>query len=1431
MKEKKLNILILEDNPDDAELMVRELKKEGFIFEWKRVETEKDFKKALSEKPDIILADYYLPSFDGMAAIKLQRQIAPDIPLILISGSIGEELAVDCLKAGATDYVFKDRLSRLVPVVKRAIKETEENQKSNKAEEAIREGEERFKYLVKNSNDVIVIIDENGKETYVSDSVERITGFSPAEVICHSGFEFLHPDDIDHMSKSLSKLLKTPGVTIRDEYRHRRKGGGWVHLETIGTNYLHKPSINGIVLNIRDITERKKAEQINLRISKIILNDSDGIILTNIEGQINYINPAFEKMSGYTQSELMDKDPANLIVTEDTTAIAEEIRSSVKTKGEWKGELYCKRKNGEIYPIDTRIFAIKNAKDELVEIAAIQQDITERKKTEEELLKEKIFSENLLETANTIIITFDKNANITSFNKFFEELTDYKKEDVLGKNWFDLFIPEQNGSKIPLVFKDVIKKMPEVSSYENPILCKNGSERLISWKNTVLKDENGEISRVLSIGVDITEQKKAEELLRESEKKFRDLANLLPQIVYEIDIYGNLTFVNKQAFDSFGYSQEEYEKGINVLQSLIPEDRDRAKENIQNILYGKEVGNPEYSVLRKDGSTFPVLIYSSAILKDNKPVGLRGIIVDITERKKAEEELRKLSTAVQQSPSVIAITDLKGNLEYVNPKFTDLTRYSSEEAIGQNPRILKSGELPDEMYKELWDTISSGEKWSGEFHNKKKSGELYWEAASISPIFDKQGNITNYLKVAEDITERKQVEDELRLSKTLLRDVMDLVPVFICAKNLDGKFVLVNKKLTDFYGTTIEEMTGMLHADLCEDKNELRSMLADDRLVIENGKPKFIPEETMKNPDGSITVLETNKIPFTAYDEPAVLIASADITERKRAEQIQKVLYNISNAVITTDNLEKLIILIKDQLGTIIDTTNFFIALYDKETDTISLPFFVDEKDKFTSFPARKTLTSYVIKTKKPLLADIDKKKRLVKEGKLEHVGSLSKIWLGVPLRIEGEVTGVLAIQSYTDENAYDESDMEMLEFVSDQISISIERMKAEKDLKLALEKATESDRLKSVFLNTMSHELRTPLNAVIGFSEMIAGFDLSEEEIKDYANTIKTSGNNLVSIVNDIFDITVIETDKVQIVKEKFSVNKTLEYIYSIFIKNDKILNNRINLIIYKELDETSDIIYTDETKLNQILINLVGNAFKFTHKGIIEFGYTVETENGTSFLQFYVKDTGIGIPEDKQSIIFERFRQVDDSDTRKFGGTGLGLFISKRLVELLDGKIWVESEEGKGSTFYFTLHFIPVTKTTDVIADDTKKLEFDWTGKTILVVDDVDLVYIYFKAVLRKTNVQLIRAKNGKEALNIFESNKNIDLILMDIQLTDISGYEVTKQIKKINKDIPIIAQTSYALYGDKEKSLEAGCDDYITKPIRKNELMEKIGKYING
>jgi len=386
-------------------------------------------------------------------------------------------------------------------------------------------------------------------------------------------------------------------------------------------------------------------------------------------------------------------------------------------------------------------------------------------------------------------------------------------------------------------------------------------------------------------------------------------------------------------------------------------------------------------------------------------------------------------------------------------------------------------------------------------------------------------------------------------------------------------------------------------------------------------------------------------------------------------------------------------------------------------------------------------------------------------------------------------------------------------------------------ELLKAKQKAEESDKLKTAFLANLSHEIRTPLNAIMGFSSLLAP-DNDEQDLKTYINIINNSGKQLLNIINDIIDIAKIESNQINISFSECLINKQLGEIYESsneFLKETK--GKTISLSLHLDNKNDNFTIITDPTRFSQIVSNLVNNAIKFTDEGKIEFGYYINSKlaNNDEIL-FFVKDTGIGIPKDKQELIFERFRQVDDSFNKKYGGTGLGLAITKSLVDNLGGRIWVESEQSNGSAFYFTLPGKIVNYPNNDQALKKIKPEVNLTEVTILIAEDEPSNYYVLEIMLEETGSKLLWAKDGEEAIKLFKENiDDIDIILMDVQMPHINGIEATKAIKKIRKEIPILAQTAYALDGDMEQFLNEGCDDYISKPIDSDLLMGKIRNLI--
>ena len=381
---------------------------------------------------------------------------------------------------------------------------------------------------------------------------------------------------------------------------------------------------------------------------------------------------------------------------------------------------------------------------------------------------------------------------------------------------------------------------------------------------------------------------------------------------------------------------------------------------------------------------------------------------------------------------------------------------------------------------------------------------------------------------------------------------------------------------------------------------------------------------------------------------------------------------------------------------------------------------------------------------------------------------------------------------------------------------------------KEALDKAEESDKLKSIFIKNISHEVRTPLNGIIGFLEMLNEENLTKTERSEYTEYVIASSNQLTTIITDILEYSRLEAGQIDTSIQTLNLNYLLDELYKQFTSFIESKNkNHITLILDKPLSDEQSNIKTDKVKIKHILSSLLNNAVKFTQKGEIRFGYKfLDSDN----IHFFVTDTGIGIPDNDREIIFDKFRNGSNTISAVYGGNGLGLSISKSLTELLNGLIWFKSEVGIGTSFYVN---IPISKNGEISNNKYTapqiKSSSKLADKKILIVDDVFEVYKLISAYLNNTKAKSLYAKNGAQAIELCNQNPDIDIVLLDIQLPDINGYEVVKAIKNIRKDLPVIAQTAFALSEDKEKTLHAGFDEYITKPINRNALLKLINKFL--
>jgi PAS domain S-box-containing protein len=1055
--------------------------------------------------------------------------------------------------------------------------------------------------------------------------------------------------------------------------------------------------------------EKQKEEDKKLQslCSRFMLDMSiDSYIVIDTKGSIVDINQAYCDLVGYSKKELLDMNIRQLIANIPSEEVDRRVQNILST-GRVRFETMHRHKSGKLLDLEASTGVLYF--DGTPRIAAFMRDITDRKQALEALRDSEYFLGESQKVAKLGSYTLDFSSGIWNSSNILEEIFGIDKEfrrDVPG--WLQIVHPDDRAF-MQKYFETLVADKEKFFNKEYRILrIDDQRERWVHGLGELEYQDDGVPVEMIGTIQDITERKKVEQDLQESELRFRTIIEQAADALFIIDLEGKIIEVNNRACENLGYTRDEL-LSMNIGEidlDYYENTRDPGNAIMSELQVGESL-QIEMIHRRKDGTTFPAEA-SLGIIEINMRKVILGFVRDITKRKQAEEGLLKMSKAINNSSDVVFLTDKEGIITYVNPEFTLMYGFTAEEVVGKvTPRIIKSGLADNKVAKNLWDTLLSKQSVpASQYVNKRKNGKFIDVEGSADPIIDENGNILGFLGIQRDIT------------------------------------------------------------------------------------------------------------------------------KRIRAEKIQSVLFHISNAANTSDNLNNLIGFIQEELEEVIDTTNFYVALYDEETNILSFPSFVDDKDEVKSIHSGNTLSNYIIKTQKPLLLNKAEIKKLVKSGAIDDYEKDVKQWLGVPLKLKGKVTGVLAVQSYADESAFTEADMKMLEFVSDQISLSIYNKKAEQDLIIALEKATESDRLKSAFLASMSHELRTPLNAIIGFSD-IFNRDLSLEEMMNYAKTINASGNQLLSIVEDLFDITLIEAGEIKIRKRKERLNSIMRYILEIIeVERQKTRKEHLELKLIIPPAEGDLIIHMDTVKLKQILINLLKNALKFTMNGHVHFGYKVEKDQNQTVIKFYVADTGQGIPEDKRELIFDVFRQLEDSNTRAAGGTGIGLSIAKKMTELLGGKIWVESVEGEGSVFYFTIPFEEHSidgrvKETEIEGFKAKKSQVK--KNKVLIVEDDEPSLNFLKILLEKYRIHSIWAKSGQEAINYCKDNSDIDLVLMDISMSEMDGYETTREIKSLKPELPIIAQTANAVEGDMEKVIEAGCDDYISKPIKKDVLRAKIEKYL--
>lgn len=753
--------------------------------------------------------------------------------------------------------------------------------------------------------------------------------------------------------------------------------------------------------------------------------------------------------------------------------------------------------------------------------------------------------------------------------------------------------------------------------------------------------------------------------------------------------------------------------------------------------------------------------------------------VSISELKLSEEKFRLLS---ETSKDIIIIYDFDGKLTYLNKAGIEFTGINNENYKERN--LLEF--IPIESHETIKKNIS--ERINGfldrrlfEIELLNYKGEKHTFEINSSPILD-NGKIIGFLSSGRDITEQKKAEEQLLISHLTYQGILDSISEAVYILDESGKFLEVNKTAEKMYGYSKDFFIGKTPEFVsAPDKNDLQKV-SEALTNAYNGVPQSFEFWGLKK-DGTIFPKEVNCTSGNFFGKKVIISVARDITEQKKAKDELK------------RTQEQYFQLVENAVDAIFhgDTSGNFIGVNPRACEMTGY-----SKEELLTMNMRQLFTPEEASLK-PLRYDLLMQGQIVRtERRLTRKnGTL------LPIEMNTKMMPDKTYQSFFRDFS--------------------ERKQMEEELIKAKEKAEENEKLKSAFLANMSHEIRTPMNGIIGFAKLLKKANITLEQKDKYIEIINTSGSHLLNLINDIIDISKIDAKQMTIHESEININKLIKELYSIY-HSQLITKCKTNIQLKSTtcLSDNKAFIFTDETRLRQILTNLLSNATKFTEIGTIEFGYNLNNNK----LIFFVKDTGIGIPEDKKQIIFERFIQGAGNIEKLYGGAGLGLSISKACTELLGGNIWLDSSTDKGTTFYFSIPY-NYSSHENPEEESLKIKDTNFNNYNILIVEDDLTNLAYLKELFEPFNINIIETNNGKDAINIVKQNPSIDIILMDVQLPEINGYETMKQIKDYSPHIPIIIQTAFAFESDKQKSINAGSDGYISKPIDSEKLFEMIKK----